>query len=96
MNTPEIPAPVRELLAALVDAFDLPLPDITDGAERAYHRVLAERARTAHATLRIALATGPEDFEHGAAYLRRRVAEIPADYRPWPGPQDAAEGGEGR
>ncbi|MCC3652714.1 hypothetical protein LIX60_14835 [Streptomyces sp. S07_1.15] len=92
MNARDIPAPVRELLAALADAVDLPLPDITDADERRAGYVLRDRARSAVVVARTVLDNG-HDPAHAAAYLRRRTAETPADYQPWRGPLN---GGEGR
>ncbi|WP_030543114.1 hypothetical protein [Streptomyces albus] len=92
MNAHEIPEPVRELLAALADAVDLPLPDITDADERRAGNVLRDRARTA-----VAVARGVLDDDHdparAAAYLREQTAATPANYRPW---RDPLNGGEGR
>lgn len=92
MNPNDIPDPVRELLAALVDAVDLPLPDITDADERRAGNILRDRARSAVVVARGVLEDG-HDPARAAAYLRQRTAETPANYRPWRDPQN---GGEGR
>ncbi|MBN3928937.1 hypothetical protein IQ279_04660 [Streptomyces verrucosisporus] len=93
MSTSEIPTPVRELLAAVLEAIDLPMPDITETDERRAAAVQRDRTRVAAIVTRGVLERG-HDPGHGAAYLRRRVAEVPADYCPWTGPQQG--GGEGR
>ncbi|MFP8885028.1 hypothetical protein [Streptomyces mangrovi] len=89
MNTSEISAPVRELLAAVLEAIDLPMPDITEADERRAAVVQRDRTRVAAVVTRGVLECG-HDPGHAAEYLRRRTTETPADYRPWQG------GGEGR
>lgn len=74
-----IPEPVRDLLAAVLEAIDLPHPATTGGSE-AHDRLMA--ARVVHA--RIALRTVLLDDDvinlgpaWTAQYLRERLAEHP-------------------
>ncbi|GAA3854046.1 hypothetical protein GCM10023084_05330 [Streptomyces lacrimifluminis] len=73
-----IPEPVRDLLAAVLEAFDLPHPATIGGSE-VHDRLLV--TRVSHA--RIALRSLLDDNGTGmgpawdAAYLRERLAEHP-------------------
>lgn len=75
---PALPEPVRDLLAAVLDALDLPHPAAIGGTE-AHDRLLNTRASHARRALRSVL----DDDGHGmgpawdAAYLRERLAEHP-------------------
>ncbi len=83
-----LPDDVRELLAAVRDALNIPMPGIDDADERAHYRVLRERAATA----RIAL-DGVLDRGHGladcASWVSRCIAEMPVTYTVWV-PEQAA------
>ncbi|SEP65093.1 hypothetical protein [Streptomyces radiopugnans] len=89
MNTPEIPAPVRELLAAVLEAIDLPYPATIGDSER-YREILERRAMHTAITLRNVLHDRPlMDVAWDTEYLRERLAEHPpTGYR--------HTGGEGR
>ncbi|MGY1453826.1 hypothetical protein [Streptomyces sp. SS8] len=89
MNTPEIPAPVRELLAAVLEAIDLPYPATIGDSER-YREVLERRVMHAAIALRNALHDRPlMDITWDTEYLRERLADHPpTSYR--------HVGGEGR
>lgn len=69
--------PVRDLLAAVLEALDLPNPaTIGDGAT--YDRLLNERAMHAAIALRSVLTDKPlMDIAWTTAYLRERLAEHP-------------------
>ena len=77
-NEQSLPEPVRALLAAVLEALDLPHPATTGGTE-AHDRLLNTRARHACIALRSVL----DDDGRGmgpawdAAYLRERLAEYP-------------------
>ncbi|MFJ5036136.1 hypothetical protein ACIQB5_51230, partial [Streptomyces sp. NPDC088560] len=78
---PEGLAPaVLDLLTAVVEALDLPLPSIDDRDERVHYRLL-ERRTTA---VRIALASLLDSADHGilndAAWIRAAVEETPVTY----------------
>jgi hypothetical protein len=76
------PEPVVALLRAVHDALDLPLPGLTDADERAYARLLAQRARDARVILAGVLDDGHE--AGGAAVsLRAWMDREPVTYTPW-------------
>ena len=71
---------VVDLLTAVEEALDLPLPSLDDRDERAYHRLLERRTTV----VRIALASLLESADHGicgdAAWIRAAVEETPLTY----------------
>ena len=70
-------ADVRELLAAVLEAIDLPHPATVGGAE-AHDRLLNARAVHAKIALRNLLDDGPDlGPAWSAKYLRQRLAEHP-------------------
>jgi hypothetical protein len=75
-----LPAPVRDLFAAVVEALDVPLPSIDATDERAY-RVLMVRRMT---EVRISLATMLDypdvDISRDAIELRARTSLMPVTY----------------
>ena len=74
INTAE---PVRDLLAAVLEAIDLPHPATVGGSEM-HDRLLAARAVHARIALRSVLDDGPNlGPAWNAAYLRERLAEHP-------------------
>ncbi|MFP8904795.1 hypothetical protein [Streptomyces atacamensis] len=89
MSAHEIPGPVRALLAAVLEAIDLPYPATLADSER-YRDVLERRALHAALALRNVLDDRPlTDVEWDVEYLRERLAEHPpTGYR--------HAGGEGR
>ncbi|KMS74532.1 hypothetical protein ACH49_22455 [Streptomyces leeuwenhoekii] len=77
MSTHEIPEPVRDLLAAVLEAIDLPHPATTAGAE-VHDRLLGTRVVHARIALRSILDDGPHlGPAWSAQYLRERLAEHP-------------------
>jgi hypothetical protein len=82
------PTPARDLLAAVLEALDIPLP-ATVGDHRRYAEVLEQRASWARTALRAALrAGGGQDLARSAWFLRQQLAKHPpAGYNtgPWPG-----------
>lgn len=84
MTNPVPCDPVRDLLAAVLEALDIPHPATVGDAER-HGEVLADRSMHAVIALRNALADEPYlDVEWTTAYLRARLAETPTTgYRPW-------------
>jgi hypothetical protein len=76
----DIPEPVRDLLAAVLEAIDIPHP-ATFGHQGAHDRLLNDRVMYARLALRSTL----EDAELGTAmgpawdaqYLRKRLAQHP-------------------
>ncbi|MFJ8081986.1 hypothetical protein ACIQ6Y_15380 [Streptomyces sp. NPDC096205] len=77
MTTPSLPEPVRDLLAAVLEAIDLPHP-ATIGGSDVHDRLLSARVVHARIALRSMLDDGPDlGPAWNAAYLRERLAEHP-------------------
>jgi hypothetical protein len=91
MTEPLTPA-VTELLAAIVEALDVPLPGLDEKAERAQHNLMERRVSDVHATLASMLAyPGPIDGRE-ARSLRQRTALNPVTYTVWEQPEPATGG----
>ncbi len=78
---------VGELLAVVLEAIDIPFPATVGDGER-YREALVERAMHARITLERVLAVHdpglPLDLGFEVGYLRRKLAETPADgYMTW-------------
>jgi hypothetical protein len=71
-----VPEPVRDLLAAVLEALDLPYP-ATVGHEKAHDEVLNERAMHAKIALRAVLDDRAAGIAWTTEYLRERLAEHP-------------------
>lgn len=83
MNSTTITEPVRDLLAAILEALDIPSP-ATVGDTEAHDRVLNDRAMHAKIALRSALEDHPLGTEWTTTYLRERLAEHPpTSYQHW-------------
>ncbi|MBT2675794.1 hypothetical protein J7E95_34385 [Streptomyces sp. ISL-14] len=67
---------VRELLAAVLEALDIPAPAIV-GDEAAHDRLLNQRVSHAKIALRSTLDSEPLGIEWTTQYLRERLAEHP-------------------
>ncbi|MGY1499163.1 hypothetical protein ACW4TU_21690 [Streptomyces sp. QTS52] len=76
MNAQTLPEPVRDLLAAVLDALDLPHPACVGGTE-AHDRLLNTRAVHARIALRSALEEHPLGIEWTTTYLREQLAKHP-------------------
>lgn len=77
MSEQSLPEPVRDLLAAILEALDLPHPATVGGTE-AHDRLLNTRAVHARIALRSLLDDGPHmGPAWSAKYLRERLAEHP-------------------
>ncbi|MEU6165386.1 hypothetical protein [Streptomyces tanashiensis] len=89
-----LPADVTNLLSAVVEALDIPLPSIEDTDERKYYRLLERRAMDVRISL-WSLLRHPDhpDLHHDAAYIRTCTAEQPVTYTPF---DSGRTGGEGR
>ncbi|MEU3073914.1 hypothetical protein [Streptomyces laurentii] len=76
-----LPADVAELLSAIVEALDLPIPSIDPADEHARYRLLERRAQFVAIALRGVLQY-PDypDLESDAAWLRRHTARFPLTY----------------
>ncbi|MFG2948187.1 hypothetical protein [Streptomyces adustus] len=71
-----LPEPVRDLLAAVLEALDLPYP-ATVGGNEAHDRLLNDRASHARIALRSVLDGCPLGPGWTANYLRERIAKHP-------------------
>lgn len=71
-----IPAPVTGLLAAVLEALDIPHP-ATIGDTETHDRVLNDRAMHTVIALRNILGGDPMGIEWTTSYLRERLAEHP-------------------
>lgn len=77
MSTYDLPEPARELLAAILDALDIPNPATVGGTE-AHDRVLNSRVIHTKIALRDILTEGaPLGIEWTTRYLRERLADNP-------------------
>jgi hypothetical protein len=88
VNSVPLPPDVRDLLAAVLDAIDLPYPR-TAGDQPRRREVLAERAMHAAITLRRVLRADPTphpaDLAQETGWLRERLAaNPPTGYAHWP------------
>ncbi|MGW6462196.1 hypothetical protein ACWF94_40780 [Streptomyces sp. NPDC055078] len=88
MNTQPLSAevlsgPVADLIAAVVEALDVPLPSIADADERAYHRLLERRVTDVRVTLAVLLKYPETGVGDNAAYIRTRTAAEPVTYTPF-------------
>jgi hypothetical protein len=96
MSAP-LPPEVRDLLAAVLDAIDLPYPRTAGDVPRR-REVLAERAMHAAITLRRVLRADhtphPADLAQETGWLRERLAaNPPSGYAHWPITPPATESG---
>ncbi|MFI5986372.1 hypothetical protein ACIBEA_36615 [Streptomyces sp. NPDC051555] len=71
-----------DLLAAIVEALNLPLPSIADADERLYFRLLERRALAVRIVIEANRAVS-RDPRWAADAIRRRTAEEPVTYTPW-------------
>ncbi|MFE3903222.1 hypothetical protein ACFXPY_23640 [Streptomyces sp. NPDC059153] len=81
---PVLDEAVRDLLAAVVAALDLPLPAVDEAAERAHHRLLELRALDVRVVLDVLTRSRhPQAVAESAADIRYRTAGWPVDYAPF-------------
>ncbi|WP_374773796.1 hypothetical protein OG756_12935 [Streptomyces sp. NBC_01310] len=71
-----------DLLEAIVDALDLPLPSIAEADERLYYRLLERRALAVRIIIE-ANRTVSRDPRLAADAIRTRAAEEPVTYTPF-------------
>lgn len=74
----------RDLLRAVVEALDLPIPD-TSGDDRDRHELLLVRALSVVSALNTALAGDSLDAKTMTAWLREQTAKTPETYKVWGG-----------
>lgn len=87
----DLPEPVRDLIAAVVDALDIPLPSTDAADERAYHRVLALRTTDVRIMLATLLDFPDVAIDKDPAALRARTAAVPVTYGVY---EDVQDGGQ--
>ncbi|MET9479857.1 hypothetical protein [Streptomyces sp. NPDC006638] len=85
-------APVRDLLAAILDALTVPFPANSEPHD-AHYRLLDKRASYVCASLRGLLADEHPEPAFDAGFIRKRTASLPAAYKPWVAPEDRTDGG---
>ncbi|ROQ32408.1 hypothetical protein EDD98_1392 [Streptomyces sp. PanSC19] len=88
-----LPADVAELLTAVVDALDIPLPAVEDADERKHYRLLDRRTMDVRIALQAVLRhRSHPDLREDAAYIRRWTAEYPVTYMPFRSDRTEGEG----
>lgn len=83
----DLPEPVAELLAAIADSLDLPLPGLNDADERAHAGLLRDRAVRVRNAARLILDDG-HPIDRAAQWIRREADARPVTYTPWKRPED--------
>lgn len=86
---------ILDLLAAIRDAVEVPLPSNELADERAWHQLMYRRLTDLRVSLSVALDAkwvNGLDAAHEAAYIRARTAATPVTYTLWQRPEPA--GGE--
>lgn len=84
-------ADLIDLLAAIRDLLDLPIPAITASDEQAHEQLLAQRTGHLIVKLNITLARGPVDLAQLAHDLRAYAAKTPPVYARWTRPTNGGE-----
>lgn len=93
MTEPLTPA-VLELLAAIRDALDVPLPGVEDRDERRFCWLLDDRRSAVYSTLAAILdGADPQIGDSDTAYIRRRIEDRPVTYTVWVDPDPAKRTG---
>ncbi|MEU4955113.1 hypothetical protein [Streptomyces lavendulae] len=79
-----------DLLAAIVEALDVPLPSLAYVDERRYYRLLEHRAADVRIAVGVNLAHSGDPWL-AASEIRRRTAEEPVTYTPYEPKTDGAD-----
>jgi hypothetical protein len=96
-DAPTLSSDVLDLLAAIHDALDVPLPSLAAGDERAFQRLMEDRRSAVYSTLHSILDEDVQRIhDHDARYIRRRTEATPVTYTVWQGLATDAEAGEGQ
>ncbi|MGW2677925.1 hypothetical protein [Streptomyces sp. NPDC001436] len=82
MNERTVKAGYADLLAAIVDALDVPLPSLAEADERTYYRLLERRASDVRVVVAVNLSHSRDPWT-AASEIRRRTAERPVTYTPF-------------
>ncbi|MFF5975726.1 hypothetical protein ACFY7C_29880 [Streptomyces sp. NPDC012769] len=73
---------VMDLVAAIVEALDVPLPSLAPADEHTHYRLLDNRTAGLRATLTGVL-KHPGPLDDTADIIRRQMAELPVTYTPF-------------
>lgn len=87
---------VLDLLTAIRDAVDVPLPSLDETDERAWHVLMARRLSDLHTALSVSLSpqwAPTTNAADEAAHIRKRTAATPVTYTAWE-QAEQADGGE--
>ncbi|MEE4546757.1 hypothetical protein V2S66_32935 [Streptomyces sp. V4-01] len=96
-DAPTLSSDVLDLLTAIHDALDVPLPGLAASDERAFQRLMEDRRSAIYSTLHSILGDGVQRInDHDARYIRRRTEATPVTYAVWQGLATDAEAGEGQ
>ncbi|MFE5295401.1 hypothetical protein [Streptomyces sp. NPDC056632] len=89
----ELRGDVTELLGAIADALDLPVPSIGEGDDHKFQRLLVDRATNVWVAVSVLL-QHPDSgaLEDTIAYVRRHTADHPVTYTPF---EPSGQGGPG-
>lgn len=88
-----LPPAVTDLVTAIVEALDLPIPALDDADERAYMRVMERRVSDVRIILASMVDFPDVDISTDPAALRARIADTPVTYGLY---EPATDGGEQR
>ncbi|BBA99257.1 hypothetical protein RVR_5798 [Actinacidiphila reveromycinica] len=78
---------VHNLLAAIRDALDVPLPGVEDADERRFCWLMDDRRSAIYSTLNAILnSPTPQIHDADTAYIRRRIEDRPVTYTVWQDP----------
>ncbi|MFJ9807123.1 hypothetical protein ACIRTB_02645 [Streptomyces sp. NPDC101158] len=80
----ELRGDVTELLKAIAEALDLPVPSIREGDDHKFQRLLIDRATNVWVAVTVLLQhPGSGALKHTTAYVRRHTADHPVTYTPF-------------
>ncbi|MGW7141145.1 hypothetical protein [Streptomyces xanthophaeus] len=82
MNDRTLKAAYADLLAAIVEALDVPLPSLAQADERTYYLLLERRASDIRIAAEVNLSHTLDPWMAASA-IRRRTAETPVTYTPF-------------
>ncbi|MEU7067742.1 hypothetical protein [Streptomyces sp. NPDC046161] len=82
MNERTLKASYADLLAAIVNALDVPLPSLAEADERTYYQLLERRASDVRVVVAVNLSHSRDPWL-AASEIRRRTAEGPVTYTPF-------------
>ncbi|MFB7938992.1 hypothetical protein [Streptomyces sp. NPDC056049] len=89
----DLPGEVTSLVAAIVEALDLPLPSVEDADEAKHYRVLEKRAEDVIVGLSMLLKFASEmPVAEATVYVRDWTKRHPITYTPFRSDQTEAEG----